>query len=261
MIALLVAMLVPSLRRSVQLANSTVCKHNMRAIGHGLMMYRMDHSGWLPVDTAPKEMLEEETETASTTSEGASDVWFLKLFPSYLADLGVLICPEDPYGYRMMEAQDGVHSHEVADCPSYGMSSFIMNGRGGALAHIDRLQIRAEATILVGDLGPDHASASEAGGQGHGPSRNQSLLTWDDGFDPIPGSGEPWLTARHGEGINILTVLGSVRAARTIEMMRSPILNYYYDCALGNCTLCNELGLTHYSFAKDQLYWWIGPAP
>lgn len=247
----------------MRLANSTVCMNNLRGIGQASMMYRMDYGGWLPVDTAlTKEMLEEKTETASTTSEGASDVWFLKLFPGYLADLGILRCPEDPYGYRMTVAQGGIHSHEVADYPSYGMSSFIMKGRGGALAHIDRLQIRAEATILVGDLGPDHASTSEAGsGQGHGPSRNRSLLAWDDGFNPIPGSGEPWLTARHGEGINILTVLGSVRAARTIEMMRSPILDYYYDCALGNCTLCNELGLTHYSFAKDQLYWWIGPAP
>jgi len=241
----------------MEMAHSTVCMHNLREIGHSLMMYRMDHHGWLPVGATSQE-----TETGGRATGGTSDVWFLKLFPGYLGDLNVLACPADPYGYRMELAQGRIDDGEVADYPSYGLNSFIMTAGGGALAHIDRYRIRAEATILMADLGPDHTPASTASpGQVRGPSRNRSLLAWDDGFDVFEGSGESWLTARHGDGINVLTVAGGIRVARTVDVLRNPILNYYLECAAAGCTLCNELELFHYSFAKDQIYWWMGPAP
>ena len=260
LIALLVGMLVPSLKRSMLMAHTMVCTANLSEVGRSLMMYRTEHRGWLPVDRAPVEF--EDGETVASRNEAGSDVWFLKLFPNYLTDLGVLICPEDPFGFRLRRAQWQLDNSELAEFPSYGMSSFIMAGRGGGLANIDRFRVRTDVTILAGDLGPDHARRTgPASGAAGGPLRNQSLLGWDDGFDVFEGEGESWLTARHGEGINILTVSGGVRAARTVDVMRAPIRRYYRDCALGNCTLCNYLELYHYSFAKDQLYWWLGPAP
>jgi hypothetical protein len=261
LIALLVGMLVPSLKRSMMMAHTMVCTANLSEVGRSLMMYRTEHRGWLPVERPPVEYAEDET--VASRNESVSDVWFLKLFPNYLTDLGVLICPEDPFGFRMRRAQYQLDSSAVADYPSYGMSSFIMAGGGGVLANIDRWRVRTDVTILAGDLGPDHTrgTGTVSGVNGGGPERNQSLLGWDDGFDVFDGAGDSWLTARHGDGINILTVSGGVRAAQTVDIIRSPISTYYTECALGNCTLCNYLELSHYSFAENQLYWWVGPAP
>ena len=245
----------------MQLANSTMCKQNLHEINKSLMMYRLEYDGWLPVDTAPDEEFEAK-ETVSSQPAPVSDVWFLKLYyGQYLSDLRALVCRADPYGFRMMQALNGVNGAELADYPSYGMSRFIMEHRGGVLARVDRFQIRADSTILVADLGPDQASGGAAGsGLAGGPLRSESLLAWDDGFQPDDGASwsEPWVTARHGEGINILTVAGGVRSARTIEVIREGLIRSSLEGELGMCTLClNEE--EHYSFARDQLYWWVGP--
>jgi prepilin-type N-terminal cleavage/methylation domain-containing protein/prepilin-type processing-associated H-X9-DG protein len=252
-IALLATMLLPSMKRSVQMARQTVCTSNLRQIGTSLGMYRMENAGWLPPVRLP----------SPTASAGrTSDVWFLKLFPTYVSEPRIFVCPEDPYGYRMQRAWTSTGDPNLADYASFGMNSFILTAAGGTLAQVDRFQFRQDATILVADLGPDYgnSSAEVPGGTVTGPLRNRSLLSWDDNFD-IFGEGEPWLTARHGAGINILTVDGHVAPVRTVDMLREPILNFYDDCARGNCTLCNHLGLYHYSFARDQVYWWLGPPP
>jgi hypothetical protein len=198
--------------------------------------------------------------TASTDSE----VWFLKLYPMYLQDPLVLTCPEDPYRFRMMHARDRMHNPDVADFSSYGINSFIMTAGGGGLADTDRYRpSRPPNTILLADLGPDNGESVTTTDQPlpGGPSRNSSLLAWDDGFDIFAGTAEPWLTARHGDGINILTLSNTVMSARTIDRLQSPIYRHYDDCAAGGCTLCNELELFHYSFARSRLYWWTGPVP
>ena len=256
-IALLVGILVPSLKRSMQMAQSTVCMHNLREIGHGLQLYRIEHKGWLPAVTPPQD-----SPVASTQAE----VWFLKLYPTYLSDPLILTCPADPFRFRMVTACDRMDNPDIADYSSYGINSFIMTAGGGALANIDRvLPTRPLDTILIADLGPDngYSSVADPDGSSHltGPSRNSSLLAWDDGFDIFDGSSESWLTTRHGNGINILTLAGSVREARTIHTVQRPIERYYDDCAAGGCTLCRELELYHYSFARDRLYWWTGFAP
>ncbi len=256
-IAMLVGLLVPSLGRSMRLANSTVCMQNLRQIGQCLYAYQTDFDGWLPVSHTPRAV-----ETASARSE----VWFQKLWPTYMSDPLVLTCPEDPFRFRMIRARDELDSPEVADYPSYGINSFIMTAAGGELANLDRYRpSRPVNTILLADLGPDYGGGTvrEPGNSGtvRGPARNGSLLALDDAFDIYSGRAEPWLTARHGDGINILTMTQNVQKARTIDILSRLPQATYEDCAAGGCTLCNELMLIHYSFARDRLYWWTGSAP
>jgi hypothetical protein len=164
----------------------------------------------------------------------------------------------------MVHARDKMHNPDVADFSSYGINSFIMTAGGGVLADVDRYRpSRPPNTILLADLGPDYGDSTPANDQSRpkGPSRNSSLLAWDDGFDIFEGAAEPWLTARHGDGINILTLSNTVTYARTFDRLQKPIYSYYDECAAGGCTLCNELNLYHYSFARSRLYWWTGPAP
>ena len=261
-IALLIGMLVPSLKRSMNLARSTVCMHNMREIGQCLYAYRTDFDGWLPVSPPP-----------SQVARATSEVWFQKLWPAYMPDARVLACPEDPFRFRMLRASHDIDHPEVVDYPSYGINSFIMAGGRGALANLDRYRpSRPADTILLGDLGPDRetpGTAVDVVDEGdtntkvhmQGPRRNSGRLPVDDGYDPVEADVLPWLTLRHGHGINVLTLAHNMRQARTIDHFRNPPARHYDDCANGGCTMCNELQYFHYSFAKDRLYWWTGSAP
>ena len=258
MIGMLITMLLPSLRRSMDLASTTVCQYNLRELGHCLTLYRIENKGWLPsVDAS-------ESVVAARSDVSQNDAWFVKMFPTYLQDPQILTCPEDPFGYRLLTDRSRMLDPAVADYPSYGINNFIMTAGSGFLANVDRYQpTRPLDTILIADLGPDNVSRRRrTSTELVGPSRNSSLMTWGDGFDPFSGiAANPWLTTRHNHGINVLTLAGGIRGVRTLDMLRSPIRRHYVDCAAGGCTLCGELGLFHYSFAREHLYWWTGPAP
>lgn len=255
-IAMLMAALVPSLRRTMIMARNTVCMHNIHMIGQALAQYRYENDGWLPTDGPP-----------SSTADGSNqEVWFLKLYPTYLPDPVVLTCPEDPFRYRMArtgQLQDIMQVPQIENYASYGINSFILTAGDGSLADLDRRwPTRPLDIILAADMGPDQIIPDDVGNLTmiDGPDRNASLLTWDDGYDPFTTQQDihPWVTKRHGESINMLTIDGSVRLARTKTTLQGPIQRYYPDCAAGGCTLCNYLHLYHYSFAKDRLYWWTG---
>ncbi len=269
-IALLFGMLMPSMKRSVHLANSAICINNLREVGLLLRMYRVDNDGWLPVVEPP---------IASVTASGGSpDVWFLKLYPTYFQDSALLTCPEDPFKRRMAtldrldtyddRSWDGEtleRARRIADFPSFGLNSFIMTGDRGRLANVERYEpSRPGDTILLADLGPDQVEEEVAGdfaGRRGGPERSGALLGWGEDFDVIDGQVQSWLTTRHNDCINILTLSGGVRRGRTLTTLDRPVDSYYEDCSRGGCTLCRELSLNHYSFAQDRLFWWTGSLP
>ncbi|HNQ23444.1 MAG TPA: prepilin-type N-terminal cleavage/methylation domain-containing protein [Phycisphaerae bacterium] len=253
LIAVLLTLLLPSLKRSTTLASSTVCMHNLQQLGYALEMYRFENAGFLP--------------GAETVADGTGPPrirpWFLRLFPSYLTDLGALTCPEDPFRHRLLAVRTFSAAGDFADSASYGINGFIMTCRGGYLADLDRRRpTRPLDVILAADIGPDLRGAQPAGNPGSGPERNDSVLQWDDGYDPCaPEVQLPWVTTRHGKSINILTAGGAVREARTVDLLDKPILEYYSSCAAGGCTLCTRFHVPHYSFARDRLFWWTGPLP
>jgi len=255
-VGLLITILLPSLKRSMKLASATVCQYGLREIGHGITMYRLENDGWMPVvDPAPA--------VSATGGPADNAAWFVKLFPTYLQDPLILACPDDPYGHRMNISREKMRDPVVADYPSYGINSFMLTYGDGMLSNIDRHQpTRPMDTILVADLGPDeirHTGPSAT--SANGPERNGSLIMWGDGYDPFVRGARPWVTTRHNQGINMLTITGGVREVRTADILRSPILRRYENCAGGGCTLCTELEWFHYSFAQQHLYWWTGPTP
>ncbi len=259
-ITFLMAILLPSLKRSMELAHATVCKANLRQVGQGLKSYSFENDGWLPMSATPS------PPAGGGTSGRGREPWFRKLFPSYVGDPLALRCPKDPYGYRMVQASSRIADPLIADFASYGINKFIMTAGGGYLANMDRYPPkRPQYTILLADLGPDRifnnkdSTTRQLRG---GPSRNGSLLTWGDGFDPfsnkVTGS---WVTTRHGVGIHVVTLDSAVYDVGTTNILRDPIKKHYPYCAAGDCTFCNELRLFHYSFAKDRLFWWTGSVP
>jgi len=253
MIGMLITMLIPSLKRSMDSAAATVCQYNLREIGFCLRMYTQENEGWLP-------SVQHEQQIAQPNRNNA---WFAQMFPTYLQDPVSLTCPRDPYGYRMENVRDELYERDTSEFSSYGLNSFVMQAGGGYLARIERFQpARPLDTILVADLGPDTVYFRNSYTARVGPIRNESLMRWNDGLNPFTGlPPNPWLTARHDQGINALTMGNGIRKIRTAEMLRSPMQRYYTNCASGGCTLCNEIGDYHYSFAKEGIYWWTGSVP
>ena len=47
-IGLLAGVLIPSIARSMRMASSAVCMHNLHAVHQALQTYRIDHGGRLP---------------------------------------------------------------------------------------------------------------------------------------------------------------------------------------------------------------------
>ena len=254
-VGFLVALVIPSLKRSTDLAAAAVCRHQLKEIGTSIHMYRDDYNGWLPTIDPP---------SAIAASSRPPARWYAKLYPAYLPDPAVLRCPRDPFGG--MSTASFARSSEQPDeaFASYGMNSFLLNAAGGALAQIDRyLPRRPLDTILAADLGPDtHIPGTAGEGLKEPPDRPGGVLQWGDGFDPFsPFPVSTWLTARHGVGIHMLTIAGGVRDVNTTSLLRSSIARFYPSCAAGGCTLCQDYRTFHYSFAKDQLFWWTGPIP
>lgn len=254
LIGLLMATLVPSIKRSVELGASTICRNNLREIGTSILMYRIENDGWLP----SAELIVDEQD--GSTRRGP---WFGKLFPTYLSDPRILECPEDPYGYRVRSADLSFDDPSVSEYASYGANSFVMTIVNGGALDPDRLRpARPHGTILAADMGPDTVDR-EVSQTVVGPMRNSSMLPWDDGYDPYQSTRRttPWVTTRHDGGIHMLTIAGGVRDVNTSQVIKSPIKEFYDRCASGGCTFCNRYQVSHYSFASDQLYWWTGPSP
>ncbi len=273
--SLLMSILLPSLKRSMDLAKATSCKINLRQLSTALQLYRIENNGWLPLtSTAPSAPLSDPV-PADLGGIGASAVvktvaapWFSELFPTYMSDPKGLACPEDPYGYRVTKVAERMRDPIAGEVSSYGINSFIATAGNGYLANIDRHQpSRPMDTILVGDIGPDLVAGSFGDvvtndPELKGPSRGQSRMLWSDGYDPyLSKTRSSWVTSRHGHGIHMATLAGEIRDVKTDDILRQPVRKYYSNCAAGGCTFCNELEMFHYSFAKSRLFWWTGTVP
>lgn len=272
-LALLVGMLLPSLKRSIVIANSTVCKHNLREIGYALRFYRYDNNGWLPAFSKDRRR------NPFRRPDPANKAWFAKLAPEYLPDPMILTCPEDPFRYRMARYGSLLHRPEVSEFSSYGINSLISDGGGGYLRNLDRMQpTRPVDTFLIADAGPDQLIregptkyrfkyprkpddlAEEIVFEG--PERNGSKLGLGDLLDPLnQRTSSPWLTNRHSGKTNFLTIAGNVREAETKDIMDEPVRRFYTSDARGGCTICLHAPTYHYSFARSQLFWWTGALP
>jgi type II secretion system protein G len=259
-IAVLIGLLLPSLKRSLDLAKATACKSNLRQINVALTTYKLENGGWLP----RSEEVAMPMVRGRRAAPGRSP-WFNALFPTYMDDSMTLKCPKDPFGYRVSNIEGRSNDPTAADFASYGMSDFIMSAGEGYLLNVERkTPTRPADTILIADIGPDRIGRSPASASvdGSGPTRNSALLSWTDGFDAFSRQRiDPWVTTRHNHGMHVVTLSGDVRDVHSADVLSQPVQQFYDRCAAGKCTFCNHLGLYHYSFAKDRLFWWTGPVP
>ncbi len=252
-ITLLAGILLPSIRKSIRQARSTVCKSNLKDLYRSLDMYQIENNGWLPTGNPDDPSY-------------SSELWPTLLFQNDPAGKGVLICPDDPWA-NVLRNNIQVARPGSASTTSYGMNDFILSSPKGFLANLARFSPKHPGnTLLLADMGPDYMIGSSAGScQAYGiPSRNGARLGIDDGYRPgLPPSErrDPWLSGRHMKRINVLTITGNVKEVNIKPVLQRPVDSYYPACAAQYCTICVDLEVPHYSFAESQAFWWTGPAP
>ncbi len=246
------------------------CAANLSHLAAALFMYQQDNNGIVPAS--------EGAWASAAWWVPKRDLWFYRLVPDYMRGPDRLICPADPFGDQFdFEAMYEGQPHTNTAVPSCGY------GINYTLRHIiglDDLEANPplwpDRTILFADVGPDDELVladlyqSVDGPDVGQPWRDGGRMLWGDGARPWY-DGPTWLTARHGKTINVATIGGSVKKARTVELLTEPLESRHYECwrhdpVTGDyiCWLCQgQQGqpYRHYNFSGSQLWWWTGLMP
>lgn len=266
-IALLMSILLPSLRSAREQASGAACMSNLRQIMIGMSQYQQDSRGYMPLNCWSE----------YDWSVPKRDLWFYKLYPGYVADPSVYACPGDPFRSQFdFEAKGAPPANRPrvnARVPScgYGLNYLLRHFREPKSFNLSRWPPQTPyRTILLAEVGPDDViENAPTGGAGMAaPWRDAGRIVWDDGARPWY-SGPSWLTARHNGYISMGSMDFSVHKVRTLEqVLAGPagILESYPACSAGDCYFCNYHPASsgdkaHYSFARSNLYWWTGPLP
>lgn len=74
-VALLIAIMVPSLARSRENARSVVCRSNLKQWGNAMLMYTQAHAGVLPYENRPKPFDDPDDPCLGAEDENGDKVW------------------------------------------------------------------------------------------------------------------------------------------------------------------------------------------
>lgn len=257
-IALLISILLPSLKQAREHAQGAACKSNLHQIDVSLRYFKAEHR-----ECWPWNLWSEFFWPASPGGEDAkSTSWFYKLYPKYLSEPRLLMCPGDPArGQFDFEQRD---DRSKPAC-GYGFNYVIRHFSEPTLYYSEGLAPRRpEQTILLAELGPDHVDGLF--GNMH-VWRDGGRIVWDDGRRSWY-AGPTWLTARHAGSMSVLAMAGNAVSCRTIDVFDQRIARSYDDCYAGGCTLCFDdrdnsqrywRNVPHYNFSGSKLFWWTGP--
>lgn len=270
-IALLISILLPSLKNAREQAQGVACAAGIRGVSTALFMYRSEFNGFVPHN------LWSERDWPICYSTGIKvnkkHLWFYKLFPKYLQDPDVLICPGDPFRKKFdFEARHSnvPHTNTLAMSCGVGMS-YTIREIGGDNPNSFNLEgygpKRPYETIMLAEVGPDNDNATaplyDSTPNTGRPWRDGGRLLYDDGRRGWY-AGPTWLTTRHNGRINIAAMDGSIQR----PMTRLPHLldpnqikgQYPTTCKPGDCAYC-ATNTDHYDFSHARLWWWTGKVP
>ncbi|MBI5864117.1 MAG: type II secretion system protein [Planctomycetes bacterium] len=257
-IALLISILLPSLRQAREQAQGAACKANLHQVDLALNYFRGEHR-----ECWPWNLWSEYYWPADPGGQSNKDTsWFYKLYPKYLPEPKTLYCPGDPFRGRYDIEQK--QNRAVAAC-GYGFNYVVRHFSEPVLYYSEGMRPRRpEQTILLAEVGPDHIDGLFSGMDVW---RDGGRIVWDDGRRSWY-AGPTWLTARHAGSMSVLTMGGNAVSCRTLDIFDAPILRSYDNCYTGGCTLCFDdrdtsqrywRNVPHYNFSGSNLYWWTGP--
>ncbi len=147
-IGILAAILLPALARAREAARRASCQNNLKQMGLSFKMYANEHQGEFPSLKITGSM------KGPCTTWNSSDLCFdgQQVYPEYMTDLHVTICPSDPDGATLFQKQLYTYSNGVLDL--CGLTAFSYVYTGWALRPED---------YLIGTGGGDNAMNPQMG--------------------------------------------------------------------------------------------------
>ncbi len=147
-IGILAAILLPALARAREAARRASCQNNLKQMGLSFKMYADENRGEYPT-------LKIRSSIGGTCSSwNRSDLCFdaQQVYPEYMNDLKITICPSDPDGASLFQKQLYFYSGGVLDLCGFTAFSYVYTGYA----------VRPE-DYLVGTGGGDNAKDPKLG--------------------------------------------------------------------------------------------------
>ncbi|MFW6155579.1 MAG: type II secretion system protein [Planctomycetota bacterium] len=182
-IALLVAILMPSLSRARELMQRAACGMNLNSIGKGLAMYKAQYDDDYPWIAGS----DRDWTTTDMTAGGKSDSNFYDLGKNLLANLNLLVkegtlaydqflCPSagtqsatrgtgdnNEWGFRMYEGADQSNNSYYAIDYAYHLGAPYTGGGGvGGGGNLATFGDVAGGFVIMGDYNPDNETEIES---------------------------------------------------------------------------------------------------
>jgi type II secretory pathway pseudopilin PulG len=205
-VALLIGILLPTLRKAKMAAQQTVCASNLRQFGAGLLLYVNDHDQRLPFVVEPYWNSNGSLDLTRDPTDSAFPDSFAVVMKKYVTDGKILVCPGANLGfpevdpkmtYRVSAANnvDGRiwTNEQLLSGPfgvNYNYSLKYLNGRRYELLHVNpfsfRLEKGAGSHYLIRDMvrrrlahEPVPATAASSVGVPPHPNRQYNQLRLD----------------------------------------------------------------------------------
>ena len=224
-IAILAAMLLPSLAKAQEKSHATVCQANLKQIGLAHQMYFLDHDNWSVVASPLK----------TPVSNGRDAHWSYILNELYLDNTELFRCPtEQSFSWDATDTSSTAYTNNI----SYGHNMrvfgyyFAANSNGPGAVKLQTVMSRVGgAAIMTGDSVPQKNHNS--GGR---PYLNAQYANTANGYWSVPGQlSLQWggIASRHNRGSNYLFSDGHVQYL-TQRATMDDYKTYFRPCWISN---------------------------
>ncbi len=147
-IGILAAILLPALARAREAARRSSCQNNLKQMGLSFKMYADENHGEFPT------LKIRSSGNGPCTTWNRSDLCFdgQQVYPEYMSDLNVIVCPSDPDGAPFFKRQMYSYNNGVLDICALTSFSYVYTGWA----------LRAD-DYLIGTGGGDNTENAQLG--------------------------------------------------------------------------------------------------
>jgi len=194
-ITVLIAILLPSMSRAVEVTHRAVCASNLHQIGSGMISYATDHFGQIPLGYIDNNMGSNYHMIWGHTTPHRFMMMGVLYGGGMITDGKVFYCPSQTFEQFMYDTPrnrwdepytDGVNKPTRSGYsvrPLYNGQKWSWNSHPNPIAptNMARIQTLTNAVIAADNIAVDFAvDATHAGGEGINRLRNDGSVNWVD---------------------------------------------------------------------------------
>lgn len=270
-IGILAAILLPALARAREAARRAACQNNLKQMGIIFKMFANESKGekWVSIFTRYDKSADNGYRAVWASVDGAA------LYPEYMTDIQILVCPSDGEGGVFFESSDkiascgpgwdvvdwqNVCSCGVQDCAEFMRTPAWCYAYYGKMFPFEKFAndvpgtvgVLTDVGILIDDSGDDATSSSASGSIAYGPNGSFNSNTRDDDLTCHTVAGD--ITLYHlREGIerflisDINNPAASARAQSEIAVMWDSCLGGNSSCDYEDFSCCGQIDANEFN--------------